>query len=484
MSINLLIRKKEKFEIFSEVNEEKLNYPLAVKGDIPSWLSGTLIRNGAVNVKVNGQKNAHLFDGLAMLHAFSFNRGAVNYTNKFLRSKAYDTVFKEGSLNYGKFSADPCRSLFKSFFTLFLKPTKPDLHNASVNVAKLAEQYVAMTESPLPVKFDPETLDTLGVFDYQDELPKDKCWESAHPHYDQQLKTTVNYLIKFGRTCYYTLYNIEDGSSKRHVLAEIPVKEPSYMHSFALTENYVIFTEFPFVVKPLDLMTKGKAFIKNFSWQPERGTQFLVINRHNGNLVGRYVTKPFFAFHHANAFEDGDNLHLDIVCFKDATIISSDALMNYENKNFFEDYNCPSTLERFSLSLTSKNISSETLFRQSNEFPRVNDHFDGRPYRYVHLVGVCESTSNSNALYKVDTTTKKTLEWSEEGCFSGEPVFVAAPDAKEEDEGVVLAVVSDQLHHNSFLLVLDGKSYKEIGRAEAPHVIPFGFHGQYFQLPK
>ena len=31
--------------------------------------------------------------------------------------------------------------------------------------------------------------------------------------------------------------------------------------------------------------------------------------------------------------------------------------------------------------------------------------------------------------------TKNELIWSEKDCFPSEPVFVAAPDAQEEDEG-------------------------------------------------
>jgi len=32
-----------------------------------------------------------------------------------------------------------------------------------VNIMRLGEQYMAMTESPMPVVFDPETLESLGV---------------------------------------------------------------------------------------------------------------------------------------------------------------------------------------------------------------------------------------------------------------------------------------------------------------------------------
>lgn len=33
---------------------------------------------------------------------------------------------------------------------------------------------------------------------------------------------------------------------------------------------------------------------------------------------------------------------------------------------------------------------------------------------------------------------------------------------------------------SSFLLVLDAQSFTEIARAETPNLIPFHFHGQYF----
>ena len=62
----------------------------------------------------------------------------------------------------------------------------------------------------------------------------------------------------------------------------------------------------------------------------------------------------------------------------------------------------------------------------------------------------------------------------------GEPVFVPQHDAKGEDDGVVLSVVLDSNSGQSFLLILDSKSFKEIARALVPHHIPFGIHGQYY----
>ena len=45
----------------------------------------------------------------------------------------------------------------------------------------------------------------------------------------------------------------------------------------------------------------------------------------------------------------------------------------------------------------------------------------------------------------------------------------------------MLSVVLDTNAGRSFLLVLDAGSFEEMARADAPHHIPFGFHGQYFR---
>ena len=70
--------------------------------------------------------------------------------------------------------------------------------------------------------------------------------------------------------------------------------------------------------------------------------------------------------------------------------------------------------------------------------------------------------------------------WSEDGCYPGEGVFVPSPDARSADDGVVLSVILDAAVERSFLLVLDAGSFDELARAEVPHHIPFGFHGQHF----
>jgi carotenoid cleavage dioxygenase-like enzyme len=83
------------------------------------------------------------------------------------------------------------------------------------------------------------------------------------------------------------------------------------------------------------------------------------------------------------------------------------------------------------------------------------------------------------SIVKGDVVARTSAVWAEDGCYPGEPVFVGRPSASDEDDGVLLSVVLDARSERSFLLVLDARSLEELARAEVPHHIPFGFHGQY-----
>ncbi len=263
--------------LFFDLENEVARTPCLITGEIPLWLSGTLLRNGPAKFEVNGQR-VGWFDGLAMLHAFDFSSDQVFYTNRFLRSEQYYIMMKEKSLNFAGFAQDPCPKVFKNQTSRYIPQDMKDIANADVTIQEYADQMVALTEVPLPVIFDAKTLDTLGNFQFQDRLPHGQ-WESAHSLRDLSAGETINYCIQFGQKSSYIIWKLADHQSTREKVAEIPVELPAYMHSFALTEHYVILVEFPLVVNPLDLMEKKKPFIYNYKWMPQNGTNFYVVNR-------------------------------------------------------------------------------------------------------------------------------------------------------------------------------------------------------------
>lgn len=461
-----------KLGIEKEASEKRLK----VEGKFPNWLEGVLVRNSAIPIYQEDKQVSHEFDGLAMLHSFTFDEGKVFYTNRFLKSQQYDAVINKGTIQYTGFASQP--SLWQKIQDFFTSSDQ-EVTNASVNVFKYGNQYVALTEIPLPVRFDLKTLDTLGPFSFQDNLPKSQCWESAHPHLDASADEIVNFLIEFGQQSYYVLYRMKADSPARELIARIPVDKPSYMHSFAMTEHYLILTEFPLVVSPLDLITMHKPFIHNFVWEPQRGTRFLVIERSSGKIISQLVTDPFFSFHHANAYEDGKEIIVDLIA---SPGISSMRDVFPQASSLADESDWERRLMRYHLSPDKNEISSEILLERHVEFPRLNDKFDGKSYRYLYMT-ISEDATQENTnlgLCKIDLLTKKIMNWEQAGYCVVEPVFVPFPEGKSEDEGLVLTVIYDTESKRSFLLALDGESFREIARAELPWHIPGSFHGQYF----
>jgi beta,beta-carotene 9',10'-dioxygenase len=443
---------------------------LPLEGTMPEWLTGTLMRNGPAKFEVGERPLRHWFDGLAMLHKFSFGGGEVSYANRFLRSEAYREA-EAGRISYSEFATDPCRSTFKRLATMF-RPKLTD--NCNVNLTRLGDAYIAMTETPMPVAFDPETLETLGV-----ACKPPGMHATAHPHHDPERGELVAYVTHFGPRSEYRVYAQRDVSHQR-LIASLRVSEPSYMHSFALSERFAVLVAFPFVVNPLGLALSGKPFIENYRWKPEQGTRVLVFDREDGSLRGEYMAEPCFSFHHVNAFERGDELLIDMAAYDDATIV--DSLYLERLRAAPPPSGTRATLRRYRIALDRGAVREEELSDAMLELPRIDyRRCNGRSYRYVYGVsGPADGTEFIDRLVKIDVEDGEAREWSEPGAYPGEPVFVPSPRAdRTEDEGVLLSVVLDS-RDTSYLLVLDASNLEELGRARVPHHIPFGFHGQYF----
>jgi beta,beta-carotene 9',10'-dioxygenase len=244
---------------FKSLDEETAVDSLPVAGELPAWLSGALVRVTPARLEVGGQRLAHWFDGIAMLNRFGIADGRVSYRSRFIDSVAYRDS-EEGEWRHGGFATDPCRSLFKRVQSMF-SPDATD--NPNVNLARIGERYIAMTETPMPIEFDAETLVTVGQFECADKLKAHVT--TAHPHHDPERNELVNYHAYFSRMSKYVLYGLPAGSSERRVIAQLPVKEPSYMHAFGMSGRHLILAEYPLRVNPLKMLFSGKPFIQNYT---------------------------------------------------------------------------------------------------------------------------------------------------------------------------------------------------------------------------
>jgi carotenoid cleavage dioxygenase-like enzyme len=197
-------------------------------------------------------------------------------------------------------------------------------------------------------------------------------------------------------------------------------------------------------------------------------------------------------YHFANAYEQGDEILLDVAAYSNASVYSdlnigstsASATTNTDTNTAKSSQNEVGRLQRCCLPLRGSYVDYELLSEESIEFPTVSyRQYNAKPYQYVYGVSRARdggaASGTPSQLLKANVVERTAQIWSAPRCYPGEPIFVAKPNATQEDEGVVLSVVLDEANAKSFLLVLDGQSFTELGRAQVPHHIPFGLHGLY-----
>ncbi|HEY9880055.1 MAG TPA: carotenoid oxygenase family protein, partial [Leptolyngbyaceae cyanobacterium] len=287
-----------------------------------------------------------------------------------------------------------------------------------------------------------------------------------------------SYLVNLIPQCSYSIYRMDAHSNQRQLVGSVPIKRPAYMHTFGMTEHYIVLTEFPLLLSRFSLALSGKPIIENYDWKPEEGTRFLIISKADGS-VHTCQSEAFFAFHHVNAFEQDGEVMVDLVTYPDSSVIQSlylEPLLNHP-----EQVIAAGELRRYRVPLQGKTVTYEVITSEPIELPRINyPRCNTRNYEFAYGVGNSQPGNFIDQLVKVNVQDGTTRIWRSPDCYPGEPVFVAAPKATSEDEGVILSVVLNAQTEASFLLVLDAGSFEELARAQVPYPLPFDFHGQYF----
>jgi beta,beta-carotene 9',10'-dioxygenase len=455
---------------FASLTSEVTDTSLDVRGSLPEWLEGTLLRNGPALFEAGSTPVRHWFDGFSMLHRFSLAGGRISYSNRFLESKAYLDA-REGRITHRDFATDPPRSYLRRI-------TSPPTDNCDVNIIRVGGSFVAITETVKMYEFRPEDLTTVERFRYEGG-PRGVT-QPAHPHYDPNTGEWITYVTSAVRSA-YKVFRVPAASRRAELLASVPAKEPAYMHSFALTPSFVVLVEYPFVYRTIDLGLSGRPFSENFKWKPDRATRFLVIDRKEGRLARVYETDPFFCFHHVNAFETPDELTLDLTFYPDPGIVRDLYLdrLRDETSSF-----SLGEVRRYHLPREGTDVTYEVMCEERADFPRIDLWRNTLRYRYLFAAGTRSNPSQNfvDQLFKLDLESRAVETWFEDGCYPGEPVFVGGPGDRAEDDGVILCVVLDARRRSSFLLILDAARFSELARADLPHHVPFGLHGQFFDV--
>ncbi|XP_044744862.1 carotenoid isomerooxygenase isoform X2 [Coccinella septempunctata] len=513
--------------------EEEIIEPLegCVKGTIPPWLQGCLLRNGPGSLKVGHEYFQHLFDSSALIHRFNIADGKVTYQCRFLKSDVYKRNWEAKRIVVTEFGTkavpDPCHSIFDRVAAIF-NPSLAQSDNSMISLYPFGDQIYAFGEIPIIHKINSETLETEKRVDISQYISI--VHHTSHPHV---LRNGDVYNLAMSMSTKGPVFNIvrfphsvpeyhEATFEKANIVASIPSRwpfHPSYMHTFGITDNYFIIVEQPLNVAAAAVIANkltNESLAGCFRWFPEEYTQINVISRKTGTLCRKFYAESFFYLHIINQYEDCGHVVVDICIYRDPSMLDCMYVETMKSMHHNPDYakmfrgrparyvlpmhedeNKDSSLNIVKLEntkakafYTSKGdilVTPERLCNVGCETPRINyENFLGKSYRFFYAISSDVDAENPGTIIKVDIHNKTTKKWFESNCYPSEPIFIPSPEAKFEDDGVVLSAMvwgGDDENHAG-IIILDARTFTEIARAEfhTPSPVPKCLHGWF--LPK
>ncbi|WP_448562937.1 carotenoid oxygenase family protein [Trichothermofontia sp.] len=453
-----------------------------IMGELPPELQGTFFRNGPGLLEVNGQPLHHPFDGDGMVSAISFAGDRVHYRNRYVRTAGFCQEQAAGRILYrGVFGTRKPGGWLANAFDLRFK------NIANTHVIYWGGKLLALWEGGEPHRLDPATLETWGLETFDGQLKPPVF--AAHPHLDPASEADggqpclVNFAVASGLSTTLKLYEL-DPSARIVRQTTYPISGFAFMHDFAITPHYGIFFQTPTTLQGLPYVLGLRSPGECIRFHPDRPTRVILLPRPGAMPAAAkpivLETDPCFVFHHANAFEMGDEICVDSICY--ATFPTLKPGTDFRRVDFRALP--PGELWRFHLNLKTGKVTHEVLLTRCCEFPSLHPAHVGRPYRYLYLGAAPAPMGNAplQAFLKLDLQTGEQQLWSAapKG-FTGEPLFVPRPGSTAEDEGWVLAIAYDSCHHRSDVLIFAAQDLGQgpIARLHLRHHIPFGLHGSF-----
>jgi len=435
---------------------------LMIEGTIPEELDGTFYRIGP-SPQFAPRGNYNPLNGDGMVHAFQLHCGRVSYRNRWVRTQQWRIDREAGRAMFGT-SGNPADS----------DPSVAAMRTdgvANTNLVWHGGKLLALEEGHAPIELDPETLETIGGWNFGGRLPRNM---TAHPKIDP-LTGEMIFFANFPSGRLTGDLEIYFANAGGEIARSQMIRGPyaALIHDFAITRDFVIVFFCPVTVSIKRAMRGGPPL----AWEPELGTQVAIVRRTGKSDEARWFSGPAaMAWHSMNAFNEGNRIAVDVctqanAVFARADGSPTDAKLAAQRLTRWEfDWRSPGAFEVTRLS------------GLICEYPRIDQRREGLDYRYGFVA--CIGGPGTDDIFhrgvaRFDHRTHEMKTYSGGAQFAvAEPVFVAKNSEAREGEGYVLTNIFDETRNASHLAIFDAEevAHGPIARAHLEHRVPAGFH--------
>ena len=468
---------------------------LEIEGEVPADLNGLYVRTGP-NRRFAAPGRYHWFDGDGMLHAVRFERGRVEYRNRWVMTDGLQEELAAGQALWQGIKDAPRRGEPGA-------PVQPaPMKNTSnTDVKYFGGSLISMWYLGGDVyRCDPADLSTLGKLGTDPRLAGVPI--SAHSRVDERSGELM--FFAYGTTAPYMHYGVLDRHGALKTFIPIALPGPRLPHDMAITPNYSVLHDLP-LFQDADALAAGRHKLKFHGHTPAR---FAVVPRHgSADQIRWFEASPTYLYHVSNAWEEDDGQGgVEIVMTGTPFRIPRDAqggLMVDEvprltaqlvHDFYFHEW-------RFNLRTgrTRERVIDDVL---NSEFPVINSWMQGFKTRYSWhtLMGPAQRAEEPRfcgvVRYDLQRGSCQTYHegpnkwWSEAPFAPSEapsegpreaPREAPTDSSAAEDDGYLVGFVWDGDAQKSKVVVMDAANISAgpICRITLPVRVPNGFHATW-----
>jgi carotenoid cleavage dioxygenase-like enzyme len=441
---------------------------LIIEGEIPADLEGVFYRNGPEPLYPPREGEYHWFDGDGMVYVFHIAGGRVAMRNRWVKTEKFEMERAAGKRLFG---------LFGNPMTADPSTAGKRYNTGNTNIILHGGKLLALMEGAPAVALSPHDLETLGEHDYDGKIT---TTFSAHPKIDPRTGDLINIGAMINGPMGAAEIRIDtigaDGGVKGTEI--VPVPHMALMHTFFLTENWMVFPVIP-IDADLGRFMKGGPMT---AWVNDRPTKMAVMPRSGtAEDVRWFEYAPRHMFHELNVWEEGGKIIADVAAANGTALFPDETGVKRTHGDTQQ------SLRRWTIDPTGLSMTEETLNDRDIQFPRPDDRMmtmkTRQSFANINLKSRDGRVEGMDAVIRYDTEKGTEDVWHfGPGASAGELVFAPRIGSKDEADGYAITIVHMAGSGTSELAIFAANDIAKgpVARALIPFRVPSGFHCNYY----